>query len=75
MSEYYDASLDYAKNNSMGFSVNSLMYGIPMVLLIIFGGPMVMKGSMTIGTFTLFMSNAALVFSPVLQFSMLWSSY
>ncbi len=75
MSEYYDASLDYTKNNSMGFSVNSLMYGIPMVLLIIFGGPMVMKGSMTIGTFTLFMSNAALAFAPVLQFSVLWSSY
>lgn len=75
MKGYYDASLDYTKNNSMGFSVNALMYGIPMVLLILWGGPMVMGGSLTIGTFTLFMSNIALVFAPILQLSLLWSSY
>lgn len=75
MKGYYDASMDYTKNNSLGFSLNSLMYGIPMVLLIFFGGPMVMRGSLTIGTFTLFMSNTALVFAPILQLSLLWSSY
>ena len=37
MKNYYDASIDYTKNNSMGISVNALMYAVPMVLLIIFG--------------------------------------
>jgi len=75
MKGYYDITIDYTKTNSMGVSVNSLMYGLPMVLLLLFGGPMVMRGSLTIGTFTLFMSNIALVFAPILQFSFLWSSY
>lgn len=75
MKDYYDATLDYTRNNSLSTSVNSLMYGIPMVLLIIFGGPMVMQGSLSIGTFTLFMSNVALVFSPVSQFALLWTAY
>ncbi len=75
MKGYYDTTIDYTKTNSMGVSVNSLMYGLPMVLLLLFGGPMVMRGSLTIGTFTLFMSNIALVFAPILQFSFLWSSY
>ena len=73
--DYYDASISYTKSNSMSFSVNSLMYGIPMVLLILFGGPMVIQGSLTIGMFTLFMSNVALVFGPISQFALLWSSY
>ncbi|MFB3765156.1 MAG: ABC transporter ATP-binding protein [Methanotrichaceae archaeon] len=72
---YYDASIDYTKNNSMGISANVLAYGVPMVLLIIFGAPMVIQGSLTIGTFTLFTSNVALIFGPISQFAFLWSYY
>jgi ATP-binding cassette subfamily B protein/subfamily B ATP-binding cassette protein MsbA len=59
----------------MGISVNALMYAVPMVLLIIFGGPMVIQGTLTIGTFTLFTSNVALIFGPISQFAFLWSYY
>lgn len=75
MKDYYDVSIDYTKNNSMGSSVNSLIYGVPIALLILFGGPMVIQGSLTIGTFTLFMTNVALVFGPISQFAFLWSYY
>lgn len=75
MKDYYDASLDYTKNSSLSSSVDSLMYGIPMVLLIFFGGSMVIQGSLTIGTFTAFMSYVALLFSPITQFAFLWSQY
>ena len=75
MKDYYDASLDYSKNSSLSSSVDSLMYGIPMVLLIFFGGSMVIQGSLTIGTFTAFMSYVALLFSPITQFAFLWSQY
>jgi len=34
-----------------------------------------MQGSLTIGTFTLFLSNIALVFGPISQFAYLWSYY
>jgi len=75
MKDYYDASMDYTKNSSLNISVDSMLYGVPMVLLLLFGGPMLMQGSITIGTFTLFMSNVALIFGPISQFAFLWSYY
>ncbi len=75
MKGYYDASLEYTKNSSLNNSVGSLMYGVPMVLLIFFGGPMVIQGSLTIGTFTAFMSYVILFFNPIAQFAFLWSYY
>jgi ATP-binding cassette subfamily B protein/subfamily B ATP-binding cassette protein MsbA len=75
MRGYYDISLEYAKNSSLNSSVSSLMYGAPMVLLIFFGGPMVVNGFLTIGTFTAFMSYVALFFNPISQIAFLWSYY
>jgi len=75
MRGYLDASIDYTKNSSMNSSVGSLMNGIPMVLLILFGGPMVIHGSLTIGTFTAFISYISLFFGPVSQLAFLWSFY
>jgi ABC-type multidrug transport system fused ATPase/permease subunit len=75
MMNYYDASIDYTKNSSLNSSMDSLMYGVPMILLILFGAPMVIQGSLTIGTFTAFMSYIALFFSTIRQFSSLWSFY
>jgi ATP-binding cassette subfamily B protein/subfamily B ATP-binding cassette protein MsbA len=75
MKGYYDASIDYTKNSSLNSSVDSMIYGVPMILLFVFGGPMLMQGSLTIGTFTLFLSNIALVFGPISQFAYLWSYY
>ena len=73
--DYYDVSLDYTKNSSLNSSLDSLMYGVPMVLLIFFGSPMVIQGSLSIGSFTAFMSYIALFFGPIRQFSSLWSYY
>jgi ATP-binding cassette subfamily B protein/subfamily B ATP-binding cassette protein MsbA len=46
-----------------------------MVLLVLFGGSMVVRGSMTIGTFTAFMSYVILFFGPITQFAYIWSYY
>ncbi len=73
MRGYLDASIDYTKNSSMNSSVGSLMNGIPMVLLILFGGPMVIHGSLTIGTFTAFISYISLFFGPESQLAFLGS--
>ncbi len=75
MRDYYDALIDYTKNSSLNNSVDSLMLGVPMIFLIFFGSPMVIQGSLTIGTFTAFMSYIALFFGPLRQFSFLWSFY
>ena len=75
MNDYYDASMDYTKNASLSYSIDSLMYGVPMVLLVLFGGSMVVQGSLTIGTFAAFMSYVALLFAPITQFASLWSYY
>ena len=75
MNGYYDASIDYTKNSSLNSSIDSLIYGVPMVLLVLFGGSMVVRGSMTIGTFTAFMSYVILFFGPITQFAYIWSYY
>ncbi|OPX77973.1 MAG: Molybdate/tungstate import ATP-binding protein WtpC [Methanosaeta sp. PtaB.Bin039] len=75
MKGYFEASIDYTKNSSMNSSVSSLMNGIPMILLILFGGNMVIQGSLTIGTFTAFISYVGLFFGPLSQLAFLWSFY
>ena len=75
MKEYYNSAIDFTKNSSLNVSVGSLVFGIPMVLLIIFGGPMVINGSLTIGTFTAFLSYVTIFFSPISHLSILWTSY
>lgn len=75
MRGYCDISLEYTKNSSLNSSMGSLMFGVPMVLLIFFGGPMVINGFLTIGTFTAFISYVALFFNPISQIAFLWSYY
>ncbi|OPX78342.1 MAG: Molybdate/tungstate import ATP-binding protein WtpC [Methanosaeta sp. PtaB.Bin039] len=75
MRDYYDASIDHSRNSSLNGSINSLMYGVPVILLILFGGPMVIQDSLSIGTFAAFMSYVALVFGPMAQLAYLWSYY
>ncbi|MBM4240787.1 MAG: ABC transporter ATP-binding protein [Euryarchaeota archaeon] len=75
MNNYYDKSLYYTKNSSLSSSAGSLIFGVPMILLIFFGGLMVIKGSMSLGTFTAFISYVSLFFSPISQLSSLWTSY
>ncbi|MFZ3111958.1 MAG: ABC transporter ATP-binding protein [Methanothrix sp.] len=75
MKDYYGASIDYTRNSSLRSSMDSLMYGIPMFLLILFGSPMVMHGLLTLGAFTAFISYVSLFFSPITQFAYLWSYY
>lgn len=75
MDNYYDTSLNYTKISSFNSSISSLILGIPIVLLIIFGGYKVMEGSMSLGTFTAFLSYTAIFFSPISQLSNIWTSY
>lgn len=75
MKNYYDVSIDVMKDSSLSSSVGSLIYGVPMVLLIFFGGLMVLQGSLTLGTFSAFMSYVALFFTPISQLSQLWTFF
>lgn len=75
MDSYYGTSLNYTKTSSLNSSISSLILGVPIVLLIIFGGYMVVDGTITIGTFTVFLSYTSLFFSPISQLSGLWTSY
>ena len=75
INDYYDASIDATKTSSLSSSVGSLVYGVPMILLFYFGGVMVVQGSLSLGTFTAFMSYVTLFFTPISQLSYYWTSY
>ncbi|MGZ7159996.1 MAG: ABC transporter ATP-binding protein [Methanobacterium sp.] len=75
MDDYYGISINYTKTTSLNSSFSSLIMGVPIVLLIAFGGSMVIKGTISIGIFTAFMSYTAIFFSPISQLSGLWTSY
>ena len=75
MGEYYNISLNYTKTTSLNLSLASLIMGVPIVLLMGFGGSMVISKVITIGTFTAFMSYISIFFSPISQLSGLWTSY
>lgn len=73
--EYYDVSINYTKTSSLNTSLSSLIMGVPIVLLIIFGGYMVIEGTLSLGTFTAFLSYTSIFFAPISQLSGLWTSY
>ena len=73
--DYFMTSISYTKMSSMNSSLSSLILGIPVVLLIIFGGYNVLDGTISIGTFTAFISYTSIFFSPISQLSSLWTSY
>ena len=75
MDNYYGISINYTKTSSLNSSLSSLILGVPIVLLITFGGYMVLDGSISLGTFTAFLSYTSIFFSPISQLSGIWTSY
>lgn len=75
MEQYYYTSMDFSKSSTLSSSMGSLLSGVPMILLLIFGGHMVINGSMTLGTFTAYVEYLALFFGPIEELSFLWTSY
>jgi ABC-type bacteriocin/lantibiotic exporter with double-glycine peptidase domain len=75
MRDYCNASISFTKSSSLNNSFDTLIYGMPTILLIIFGSPMVIQGLLTLGTFSAFMSYVALFFGPISQFAHLWSYF
>jgi len=75
MDNYYSISLDYTKTSSLSSALNSLILGVPIVLLIISGGYRVMDGTISLGTFTAFIAYTSIFFSPISQLSSIWTSY
>ena len=75
MDDYYGISLNYTKTSSLNSSLSSLILGVPIVLLITFGGYMVLDGSISLGTFTAFLAYTSIFFSPISQLSGIWTSY
>ncbi len=75
MDNYYDRSINYTKISSLNISIGILILGVPVILVMLFGSPMVINGSLSLGTFTAFMSYVSVFFSPISQLSKLWTSY
>ncbi|MGB9200475.1 ABC transporter ATP-binding protein [Methanobacterium sp.] len=75
INDYYGISLNYTKISSLNSSLSSLILGVPIVLLITFGGYMVIGGTISLGTFTAFLSYTSIFFSPISQLSSIWTSY
>lgn len=75
MDDYYHRSINFTKISSLNVSIGTLILGIPIILVMIFGGSMVINGSLSLGTFTAFMSYVSTFFSPIYQLSQLWTSY
>ncbi|MDD3985084.1 MAG: ABC transporter ATP-binding protein [Methanobacterium sp.] len=75
MGVYYGISINYTKTSSLNTSLSSLILGVPIVLLITFGGYKVLDGSLSLGTFTAFMSYTSIFFSPISQLSRIWTTY
>jgi len=75
MDEYYNTSLTYTRTSSLNSSLSSLIMVVPVVLLIGFGGYMVIYGSLSLGTFTAFLSYTSIFFTPISQLSGIWTSY
>lgn len=73
--DYYGISLNYTRVSSLNSSLSSLILGVPIVLLITFGGYMVIGGTISLGTFTAFLSYTSIFFSPISQLSSIWTSY
>ena len=73
--DYYGISLNYTRISSLNSSLSSLILGVPIVLLITFGGYMVIGGTISLGTFTAFLSYTSIFFSPISQLSSIWTSY
>jgi ABC-type bacteriocin/lantibiotic exporter with double-glycine peptidase domain len=75
MDGYYNSSIKYTKASSLNISIGTLILGVPIILIMIFGSPMVIDGSLSLGTFTAFMSYVSIFFSPISTLSELWTSY
>jgi ABC-type bacteriocin/lantibiotic exporter with double-glycine peptidase domain len=73
--EYYSTSMGFTKISSANASFNSFIIAIPTILFIVFGGEMVIKGTLSIGTFTAFLSYISMFFAPISQFSSFWNLY
>lgn len=73
--DYYDKTMQYNKFFSLSMFFDSLIMGVPIVLLIFFGGYMVINNTITLGTFTVFMAYSFSFFSPISQLNQFWVSY
>lgn len=75
LKQYSDIFISFLKVSSVNVFLNDFLNELPTILLLIFGGICVLKGSITIGTFTAFLSYIAIFFSPILQLSQSWTRY
>ncbi|MDR3292273.1 MAG: ABC transporter ATP-binding protein/permease, partial [Methanobrevibacter sp.] len=73
--DYYGMSLVSGKISALNYSINFVFFAVVIILFIILGGKMVINNSITIGTFTAFLTYINMFFSPLAQFSLLWTDY
>jgi ATP-binding cassette subfamily B protein/subfamily B ATP-binding cassette protein MsbA len=73
--DYSNSFMEYTKISSLNISMGNFILGVPIILILIFGVPMVLNGTLSIGTFTAFLSYTSIFFSPISQLSQLWANY
>jgi len=73
--DYYSTAMDFIRISSLNISFNTFITGIPIILFIIFGGDLVIRGGLSVGTFTAFLSYISMFFAPISQLSSFWNLY
>lgn len=75
INRYKNKTMKFAKYSSIVISFESILTGIPMLLLIIFGSYMLINNEITLGNFIAFTSYILLFFTPMMELGENWVSY
>lgn len=75
INEYKNKTLKFAKYSSIVISFESILTGIPMLILITFGSYLLISNELSLGNFMAFTSYILLFFSPMMELGENWVSY
>ncbi|MDR2873558.1 MAG: ABC transporter ATP-binding protein/permease [Methanobrevibacter sp.] len=75
MGDYCSSSIKYTKISSISYFFNAFFMSFPIILFFWQGSLMVMDGSISIGTFTAFITYITMFFSPISQLSTFYTTY
>lgn len=75
INKYKNKTMKFAKYSSVVISFESILTGIPMLILIISGSYMLINNELSLGNFMAFTSYILLFFNPMMELGENWVSY
>lgn len=75
INRYKNKTMKFAKYSSFVISFESILTGIPMLILIISGSYMLINNELSLGNFMAFTSYILLFFNPIMELGENWVSY